>query len=96
MAADPADVAKVMRQETNEWIKDVDHPMVAPVRQALFGRWEGNWIAYNAASDVPLPGSAGKPLPFLMYPQAESGGRRLDSLDAENFVYRIHARELTV
>ena len=95
VAADPADVAKVMRQETNEWIKDADHPLVAPVRKALFGRWEGNWIAYNAAADVQLPGSSGKALPFLMYPQAESGGRRHDPLDAENFVYKIHAREIT-
>jgi transglutaminase-like putative cysteine protease len=94
VAADPADVAKVMRQETSEWIKDADHPLVAPVRKALFGRWEGNWIAYNAASDVSLPGSSGKPLPFLMYPQAESGGRRHDPLDAANFVYKIHAREI--
>jgi transglutaminase-like putative cysteine protease len=96
IAADPADVAKVMRQETGEWIKDADHPIVSPVRKALFGRWEGNWVAYNAASDVQLPGSSGKPLPFLMYPQAESGGRRHDSLDAEKFVYTIHAREITV
>jgi transglutaminase-like putative cysteine protease len=94
VAADPADVAKVMRQETGELIKDTDHPIVAPVRQALFGRWEGNWIAYNTASDVPLPGSSGRPLPFLMYPQAESGGRRHDPLDAENFVYKIQAREV--
>lgn len=95
VAADPADVAKVMRQETGDWLKDADHPIVAPVRKALFGRWEGNWIAYNAASDVQLPDSSGKPLPFLMYPQAESSGRRHDPLDAENFVYKIHAREIT-
>lgn len=95
VAADPADVAKVMRQETGEWTKDADHPIVAPVRNALFGRWEGNWIAYNAASDVQLPGSSGKPLPFLMYPQAESGGHRHDPLDAEKFVYKIRAREIT-
>jgi transglutaminase-like putative cysteine protease len=95
VAADPADVAKVMRQETGEWIKDADHPIVAPVRKVLFGSWEGNWIAYNAASDVQLPGSSGKPLPFLMYPQAESGGRRHDPLDAERFVYKIQAREIT-
>lgn len=95
VAADPADVAKVMRQETSEWIKDADHPIVAPVRKALFGQWEGNWIAYNAAADVQLPGSFGKALPFLMYPQAESGGGRHDPLDAESFVYKIHAREIT-
>jgi len=95
VAADPADVAKVMRQETSEWIKDADHALVAPVRKALFGSWEGNWIAYNAASDVQLPGSSGKALPFLMYPQAESDGRRRDPLDAQNFTYKIHAREIT-
>ena len=35
-----------------------------------------NWIAYNDAHDVVLPGSKGKPLPFLMYPQAEIAGTR--------------------
>jgi hypothetical protein len=29
-----------------------------------------------------------------MYPQAETGGERKDSLDAATFVYRIVAREL--
>lgn len=33
----PADVAKVMRLETAEWIKDTQHPVVAPVNRALFG-----------------------------------------------------------
>lgn len=94
VAMDPADVAKVMRQETSEWIKDAGNPIVAPVRKALFGSWEGNWIAYNTGNDVQLPGSSGKPLPFLMYPQAESGGHRFDALDAENFTYKIQAREI--
>ena len=35
-----------------------------------------NWIAFNDAHDVVLPGSKGKPLPFLMYPQAEVAGTR--------------------
>ena len=48
---DPADVTKVMRQETTEWIKDAGHPLVTPVRKALFGSWEGNWMGYNSASD---------------------------------------------
>lgn len=38
--------------------------------------------------------SKGKPLPFLMYPQAEVGGTRLDSLDPARFKYTITAREL--
>ena len=53
-----------------------------------------NWIAFNDAHDVALPGSTGKPLPFLMYPQAEVGGERRDSLDPERFKYTITAREM--
>jgi transglutaminase-like putative cysteine protease len=94
VAMDPADVDKVMRQETNEWIKDVGHPVVAPVRKALFGGWEGNWMAYNSAADVTLPGATGRPLPFLMYPQAQSGELRYDPYDPDNFTYAIAAHEI--
>jgi hypothetical protein len=64
-------------------------------RRQLFGAWEGNWIAFNDTHDVSLPNSPGAPVPFMMYPQAEIGGRRLDSLDPESFRYRITAREIT-
>ena len=37
--------------------------------------------AFNDAHDVTLPGSTGKPLPYLMYPQAEVGGDRLGGID---------------
>ncbi|MBS0308354.1 MAG: transglutaminase domain-containing protein, partial [Proteobacteria bacterium] len=68
VAMDPADVGKVMRLETSDWIKDPDNPVVAPVKKALFGGWEGNWLAYNFAHDVRLAGfSAGK-IGFFMYP----------------------------
>jgi len=40
-----------------------------------------------------LPGSTGKPLPYLMYPQAEVAGTRRDSLDPDRFKYTITARE---
>ena len=69
-------------------------PDVAKPREALFGSWEMNWIAYNDAHDVVLPGSKGQPLPFLMYPQAEVAEARLDSLDPEHFTYTITAREM--
>lgn len=95
VAMDPADVGKVMRQETTEWIKDASHPVVAPVKKALFGGWEGNWMGYNTAHDVALPHSKGPKLPFLMYPNAEHAGGRLDSLDPDNFKYTITAREIT-
>jgi transglutaminase-like putative cysteine protease len=96
VAMDPADVDKVMRQESSEWIKDAGHPLVAPVRKALFGGWEGNWMAYNNAVDVTLPGTTGNPLPFLMYPQAQSGAQRYDPYDPDNFKYTITAREIKV
>jgi hypothetical protein len=50
-------------------------------------------MPYNAAHDVELPDSEGPALGFLMYPQAEAGGKRLDSLDPENFRYALTARE---
>ena len=77
---DPADVAKVAREETSEWLK-IDHPVVAVVRPKLFGGWEGNWVAYNVAHDVKLPHAQAGKVAFLMYPQAETAEGRRDSLD---------------
>jgi transglutaminase-like putative cysteine protease len=93
-AMDPADVGKVMRQEAPDWVKDPRHPLVAPVHRALYGGWEGNWVAYNVAHDVALPGSRHARVGFLMYPQAETRGERVDSLDPETFRYTITAREI--
>src|SRR5262245_65567518 len=70
VAMDPADVTKVAREETSGWLAS-DDPIVAAVRPNLFGGWEGNWIAYNSAHDVALPGAKEGPVAFLMYPQAE-------------------------
>lgn len=95
VAMDPADVAKVMRQETPTWIKDPRDVVAAPVYTALFGNWEGNWMGYNTAHDVTLPGSKGPKIAFLMYPQAEARGERVDSLDPDTFKYKITAREIT-
>lgn len=94
VAMDPADVGKVMRQESARWIRDPRDPLVAPVYEGLFGGWEGNWMAYNTAHDVALPGSHGPRLGFLMYPQAEHAQGRYDPLDPDRFKYTISAREL--
>lgn len=94
VAMDPADVTKVMRQETPDWIKDAGHPLVTPVRKALFGSWEGNWMGYNSASDVTLPGARQGKLGFFMYPQAETGGSPRDPYDPDSFAYQITAREI--
>ena len=93
VAVDPADVRKVMLQEGAGHLA-LDNPKVVDVRRALFGSWEGNWVAYNYAHDVALPGSSNPMLPYLMYPQAEIEGKWQDSLDPEAFVYQITAREL--
>ena len=47
----------------------------------LFGSWEGNWLAFNVAHDVALPGAKGPRIGFFMYPNAETAKERLDSLD---------------
>jgi transglutaminase-like putative cysteine protease len=91
---DPADVAKVMRQETPEWIKTSDHAVVAPVKKALFGGWEGNWMAFNTSHDVKLPGAQGPQLGFLMYPIGENAAGRLNSYAPDDFKYQISAREI--
>ena len=67
---------------------------VRAARAKLFGAWEMNWLAYNHAHDVRLPGSSGKPVAFLMYPQCETGEQRKDCLDAATFRYAITSREL--
>jgi transglutaminase-like putative cysteine protease len=94
VAMDPADVAKVMRQETPTWIKTVSDPLVAPVYRGLYGGWEGNWVAYNMAHDVLLPGSRMGKLGFMMYPVAEDQQGRFDSYAPDDFKYQITAKEI--
>jgi hypothetical protein len=53
-----------------------------------------NWVAFNYAADVALPGSSGPPLHFFMYPQAETTEGRLDPLDPDHFKYEITSREI--
>lgn len=91
--ADPADVTKVVREETAEALPP-DDPRVLAARKVLFGAWESNWLPYNVAHDVDLPGAKGETLGFLMYPQAETEEARLDPLDPDAFKYMITAREM--
>ncbi len=90
---DPADVRKVILEEGGG--KAIDDPMVVAARKRLFGSWEMNWLAYNYANDVSLPGSTRGKVAFLMYPQAETAEGRLDPLDPDNFKYQITSREIT-
>jgi transglutaminase-like putative cysteine protease len=90
---DPADVRKVVLEEPPGQLK-IDDPKVEAARKRLFGSWEMNWVAYNAGHDVSLPDSSGKQVPFLMYPNGETGGERLNELDPDSFKYTITAREV--
>jgi len=91
---DPADVRKVILEEPPGNLP-ISDDKVAAARKALFGSWEGNWLAYNVAHDLDLPGAKGPTLEFLMYPQAETAEGRLDCLDPDTFIYKITAREVT-
>ena len=90
---DPADVRKVALEELPGNLPLAD-AVVKKARAQFFGSWEMNWIAYNFAHDVGLPGSSGAPVGFLMYPQAETADGRVDCLDADNFKYEITSKEI--
>jgi hypothetical protein len=94
IAADPADVRKVALEEPPGHLPLGD-PKVVAARETLFGGWEGNWLAYNFAHDLDLPGANGRKLAFLMYPQAQCGTERLDCLNPNTFRYSITAKEVT-
>jgi transglutaminase-like putative cysteine protease len=95
---DPADVRKVVLEENGGL--PLNDAKVEAARKRLFGSWEMNWLAYNTAHDVRLPGAARGPVGFFMYPNAEvtEQGKvsRIDSLDPENFRYTITSREILV
>lgn len=68
---DPADVVK---------LKDEKQPpdLVGRAREYLFGKAEGNWMAFNYGRDFLLnPPPASGPVNYFMYPHAESGGKPL-------------------
>ncbi len=95
---DPADVSKVVLEENGGLpMNDVK---VEAARKRLFGSWEMNWLALNYANDVQLPRAAKGKVGFFMYPNAEltvqGQVERIDSLDPDNFIYNIAAREILV
>eukprot|EP00913_Durusdinium_trenchii_P004218 g3910.t1 len=90
IAVDPADVRKVVLEEN----LPLDNPAVQAFREKAFGNWEMNWIGYNSARDLTLPGgdlSQG----FLMYPAAVTSRGELDCLSPQTFAYAITSREVT-
>ena len=88
--ADPSDVRKASLEER---LVNGD-PKRVVLKKLLFGFWEMNWIGFNAAQDVDLRGTAGKNLPFLLLPHAETAAGRFDSLDSERLAYKVTARRV--
>jgi transglutaminase-like putative cysteine protease len=91
---DPADVRKVILEENGGLPAGLADPKAQAARTKLFGQWEMNWLAYNYGHDIKLPSSADAPVPFLMYPQAETAEGRKDSLDPGAFKYQITSKQV--
>jgi transglutaminase-like putative cysteine protease len=91
---DPADVRKVVLEEQKDRLLPLDDPRVSLARKTLFGAWEMNWMGFNTAGDTRLAPETTRPLGHFMYPYAETGKGTLDYYDAQNFQYRMNAREV--
>lgn len=83
---DPADVRKAVLEEN----LPLTDPKIAALREALFGSWEMNWVAFNSARDFVLPpGPADAPINYFMYPEGMTPRGALDGMDPDGFRYRI-------
>ena len=91
---DPADVRKVVLESKLA----LGSPEVQALRDRLFGSWEMNWIGYNSATDVELPGAGSRKtdFAFLMYPCAFTSAGECPCLDPGRFRYEISSREMPV
>ncbi len=92
MPLDPADVRKVVLEQKLA----VDSHEARALRDRLFGTWEMNWVGYNSATDIELPGAGQQKteFAFLLYPCAFTASGQPNSLDPSHFRYEITAREM--
>ena len=103
IAVDPSDVRKVIFEEN---LSNHDSKLTV-LKKLLFGFWEMNWIAFNAAEEIDLhalgrrTGAASeqeneapiKPLPYLVYPTVETVQGLFDSGDNVNCEITASRRE---
>jgi transglutaminase-like putative cysteine protease len=88
---DPADVCKVAQEDN----VPINHPTISLLREKFFGSWEMNWITFNNTEDIQLASnSMSGTLPFFMYPHAEVGNQIQNSLQPDDFSYKIISAEL--
>jgi hypothetical protein len=90
---DPADVRKLVLEENGG--TPLSDPLVQRARETLFGAAEMNWVVFNHAEDIQLPSSSVGSLPFLMYPQIESGGELCNCYLPETCSYAVESTEIT-
>lgn len=84
----PGDVRKAAQ---GEGLSQFD-PKLNVLKKLLFGFWEMNWVAFNAAQDILLRGSSGKPLPLLGGPVLETRAGRFDDLAGGRLDYQVTAQ----
>jgi transglutaminase-like putative cysteine protease len=87
---DPADVRKVILEEGLA----PDAPRVRELQDALFGAWEGTWVAFNYARDFALEGYDAPRLNYFMYPLLASAKLRPDGVDPGETGYTFSTRVL--
>lgn len=88
----PVDPSDVRRAIAFEGLSDQDSRLNS-LRRVLFGVWEMNWIAFNVGSNVRLP-EHGETVPFLLLPQIQLGGKKLENAGTRTLPYRISARQV--
>jgi transglutaminase-like putative cysteine protease len=88
---DPADVRKVVLEEK----LPLDNDAVQAFRARAFGNWEMNWVGFNTARDLVLPGNSIQQN-FFMYPAAFTSRGEVDCLSPKTFAYSISSKEITV
>ena len=72
-----------------------DDDMVKNARARLFGSWEMNWMAYNFAHDVALPGSNGAPSASSCIRRRKQPTADSTASIPDDFKYEITSKEIT-
>ena len=85
--ADPADVRKLILDGKLK----IEDPDVKRMRKTLFGKSEGNWIAYNHGRDFKIPELKEKSN-YLMYPQLVTSKFSPDGMDPAEVSYTLTSR----
>ncbi len=87
VSVDPADIRKLILDGKLK-LEDAE---VQKMKKTLFGKTEGNWVAYNYGRDFQLPGQE-KAINYFMYPQMITAGNSPDGMDPTEVSYTITSK----